>query len=297
MDDFDDDFDSDPINMDAKPKPAATKIPEIKPATAKDANPFDKKVKPAFDDLEDIGFELDSDRPIEFGNKKKDADLVTKAPAASTKKEDDNGLIANDFGDDFDDYYGQDFEEEEEQEPKSEQKKPAVGKQDEDIFNKSSSEAKKASSEQEDDDQDPEKQAKMIEEQFNYIYENDPQLRQVLGSEAQGLSLEEKYQIMNAYMKGGGVQGLLGDEDNEGLDEEEAKMVEEQFKEIFDTDPKLREVLQGQTPETLTIREKHELLMAYKKGGGVEGILNGEGEEEDDEKSVIMHNGLKLRKV
>jgi hypothetical protein len=34
-------------------------------------------------------------------------------------------------------------------------------------------------------------------------------LRQVLGQEIDSLSLEEKYQIMNAYMKGGGVQGLL----------------------------------------------------------------------------------------
>jgi len=85
----------------------------------------------------------------------------------------------------------------------------------------------------------------MINDQFNYIYENDPQLKQVLGSEVEGLSLEEKYQIMNAYMKGGGVQGLLADEDNEGLDEEEAKEIESQFLEIYQGDAKLREVLQG----------------------------------------------------
>lgn len=83
----------------------------------------------------------------------------------------------------------------------------------------------------------------MINDQFNYIYENDPQLKQVLGSEVEGLSLEEKYQIMNAYMKGGGVQGLLADDDNEGLDEEEAKEIESQFLEIYQGDAKLREVL------------------------------------------------------
>lgn len=34
-------------------------------------------MKPAFDDLEDIGFDLDSDRPIEFNNnnKKKQDDV------------------------------------------------------------------------------------------------------------------------------------------------------------------------------------------------------------------------------
>lgn len=69
----------------------------------------------------------------------------------------------------------------------------------------------------------------MINDQFEYIYQNDPQLQQVLGSEIKNLSLEEKYQIMNAYMNGGGVQGLLGDDGKEGLDDEEAKMVEEKF--------------------------------------------------------------------
>ena len=41
------------------------------------------------------------------------------------------------------------------------------------------------------------------------IYEHDPQLRQVIGNEVQTLTLEEKYQILQAYMNGGGVQGLL----------------------------------------------------------------------------------------
>jgi hypothetical protein len=40
------------------------------------------------------------------------------------------------------------------------------------------------------------------------IYERDPQLRQVIGNEVQTLTLEEKYQILQAYMNGGGVQGL-----------------------------------------------------------------------------------------
>jgi hypothetical protein len=38
---------------------------------------------------------------------------------------------------------------------------------------------------------------------------------------------------MNAYMKGGGVQGLLGEEENEGVDEEDAKVIEEEFNTIF----------------------------------------------------------------
>jgi hypothetical protein len=37
------------------------------------------------------------------------------------------------------------------------------------------------------------------------IYDNDPQLREVLNNNISELSLEEKYQIMTAYMNGGGV--------------------------------------------------------------------------------------------
>ena len=100
---------------------------------------------------------------------------------------------------------------------------------------------------------------------------------------------------MNAYLKGGGVQGLLGDEENEGLEEEDAKIIEEEFITIYNGDAKLREVLQGQTPETLSLREKYELLVAYKKHGGVEGMIA--GEDDEDEKSVVIHNGKKFTKV
>ena len=48
------------------------------------------------------------------------------------------------------------------------------------------------------------------------IYERDPQLRQVIGTEVQTLTLEEKYQILQAYMNGGGVQGLLDAEGGAG---------------------------------------------------------------------------------
>jgi hypothetical protein len=45
----------------------------------------------------------------------------------------------------------------------------------------------------------------MINEQFKAIYDKDPQLRQVIGSEVASLTVEEKYQILTAYMNGGGV--------------------------------------------------------------------------------------------
>jgi hypothetical protein len=61
------------------------------------------------------------------------------------------------------------------------------------------------------------------------------------------LSLEEKYQILQAYMNGGGVKGLLAeDEDEDGkaeMNADEEKMIEEQFNEIYTADLKLRELL------------------------------------------------------
>lgn len=50
------------------------------------------------------------------------------------------------------------------------------------------------------------------------------------------LTLEEKYQILTAYMQGGGVQGLLEPE----IDEEDERQIEEEFKMAFDSDAKLR---------------------------------------------------------
>lgn len=51
--------------------------------------------------------------------------------------------------------------------------------------------------------------AKAIEDQFRVLYDGDPELRKVLEkSDVATFSVEEKYQIMEAYMQGGGAQGL-----------------------------------------------------------------------------------------
>jgi len=50
---------------------------------------------------------------------------------------------------------------------------------------------------------------KAIEEQFKTLYEGDPELRHVLSkSDVNTFSVEEKYQIIEAYMQGGGAAGL-----------------------------------------------------------------------------------------
>ena len=110
------------------------------------------------------------------------------------------------------------------------------------------------------------------------------------------LTLEEKYQILTAYMQGGGVQGLLEPE----INEDDERQIEEEFKMAFDSDPKLREALGGMSAFTaLSLKEKYQILETYKRGG-IEGLLEEGGTEEgeeEDESSVIMHEGKKFRRV
>jgi hypothetical protein len=79
-------------------------------------------------------------------------------------------------------------------------------------------------------------------------------------------------------------------EDDKGDDE---KIIEEEFNKIYQTDDKLREIL-GADPSTLTVKEKYQILVAYKKGGGVQGLVGEEGEEEE---SIIEHDGKKFKRV
>lgn len=72
----------------------------------------------------------------------------------------------------------------------------------------------------------------------------------MIGSEVASLTLEEKYQILQAYMNGGGVQGLIeggagGAADD--MDSEDERTIEEEFKQIYDEDEKLRQLLGGAT--------------------------------------------------
>lgn len=98
-------------------------------------------------------------------------------------------------------------------------------------------------------------------------------------------------------MEGGGVQGLLEEDAAIGgreslLDKNEEKMIEDEFTHIYMSDPKLRELL-GTDPSNLNIKEKYQILIAYKKGGGVQGLMG----DDEDEESVIEHEGKKFKRV
>lgn len=65
---------------------------------------------------------------------------------------------------------------------------------------------------------DPEQRIKIMLEQFNFYYQNDPALRQLLGQDASSLTVDEKLEILRAYIEGGGVKGLLNEEELEALE-------------------------------------------------------------------------------
>jgi hypothetical protein len=61
-----------------------------------------------------------------------------------------------------------------------------------------------------------------VMKEFDAIYTNDPELQQMLGEFPERYTLEEKLSIVQAYKKGGGVQGLADIIDDE--DDEDAQM-------------------------------------------------------------------------
>lgn len=109
-----------------------------------------------------------------------------------------------------------------------------------------------------------EEQKKAIEKQFQMLYDQDPELRKVLEkSDVTTFTVTEKYSIIEAYIAGGGAQGLQieleGEEDSEMTEEtleqmspEEKKQLDEQFMTLFKQDPVLKQVL-GEDPAGLTL--------------------------------------------
>jgi hypothetical protein len=57
--------------------------------------------------------------------------------------------------------------------------------------------------------------------EFANLYDNDPELQEMLGEYPDRYTLEEKLSIIQAYKKGGGVQGLAEIIDDEEDDEEQ----------------------------------------------------------------------------
>ena len=89
------------------------------------------------------------------------------------------------------------------------------------------------------------------------LYEQDPELRKALAkSDVNTISLEDKFQIIEAYMSEGGVGGLQiqveDDEDQdlelqnalENMTDEEKRQLNEQFEAIYEGDEELRKLIE-----------------------------------------------------
>jgi hypothetical protein len=61
-----------------------------------------------------------------------------------------------------------------------------------------------------------------ILQEFDQLYNNDPALKDLLGEYPDRYSLDEKISIIQAYKKGGGVQGLADIIDDEDEEDDEA---------------------------------------------------------------------------
>lgn len=99
-----------------------------------------------------------------------------------------------------------------------------------------------------------------ILQNFDVLYREDPQLRQILGEFPERYTVPEKLSILQAYKKGGGVEGLAeiieddddeeqpaaaatgedaGDDEGEELDidldnPEDVKVIHDEFKKLYD---------------------------------------------------------------
>ena len=110
-------------------------------------------------------------------------------------------------------------------------------------------EAELAGMSENDDGPITDEQQQAIHEQFQLIYEKDPELRKALEkSDVASFSVAEKYQIIEAYMQDGaaGLQIELDDEDEDDekalmeMSEEELAVIEAQFEKLFQSQPELQ---------------------------------------------------------
>jgi spore coat protein CotF len=107
-------------------------------------------------------------------------------------------------------------------------------------------------------------QRKEIEEQFKSLYDNDPELRKALErSDVANFTVEEKYQIIEAYMQSGfnaaELQIELEDDDEKALaemSEEDIELLNANFAQIYARDPELKAMLPDDISQ-LTLLQKY----------------------------------------
>ena len=150
-------------------------------------------------------------------------------------------------------------------------------------------------------------QAKVIHEQFQVIYDKDPELRRALErSDVTKFSAEEKYQILEAYEQGGGAEGLVfevGDDEDEidlsmlnEMTEEEKQNLEAQFDKLYTQDPDLQQELGPLS--NLTLKTKYQILVHYQRAGESSAMVGtSQGGYQSEETEIIEIDGKRFRRV
>lgn len=147
-----------------------------------------------------------------------------------------------------------------------------------------------------------------IVKEFANLYDNDPELQEMLGEFPDRYTLEEKLSIIQAYKKGGGVQGLAeiiddeedeeelmvggaqgaqgghnqnledgqGEEEEENIDidledPEDIKLIEQEFRKLYEKDDDFKNNF-GEEAFELDPFQKYQIIDAYNKNG-MEAVL------------------------
>ena len=137
-----------------------------------------------------------------------------------------------------------------------------------------------------------------ILQSFNALYQEDPQLRHILGEFPDRYTVPEKLSILQAYKKGGGVAGLAeiiedddeeqpaaapktGEEELYEAEEEldidldnpnDVKVIHDEFKKLYDQDQQFRQSF-GEEALELGPLQKYQIIEAYNKNG-MEAVMN-----------------------
>ena len=114
------------------------------------------------------------------------------------------------------------------------------------------------------------------------------------------MTLEDKYHVITAYMRGGGIRGLIGeDEDDVGdLSPEEQRMVEEEFLKLYHEEPRFRMIIGETKPSVIPLRDKYELVLAYSKRGAEGAPLSDtESDTPKVEGEFVTYRGKKYKRV
>jgi hypothetical protein len=145
-----------------------------------------------------------------------------------------------------------------------------------------------------------EEQMRMIEDQFKSLYEYDADVRKLIPmEEVKKMTLEDKYHVITAYMRGGGIRGLIGeDEDDVGdLSPEEQRMVEEEFLKLYHEEPRFRMIIGDTKPSVIPLRDKYELILAFSKRGSSAPLSDTDSDTPKVEGEFVTYRGKKYKRV